>query len=228
MAAAQAFTGLALSNPAGLAMSNSSDTDSGMGPNLEYGLGNPIPTQQPSFTSSFYSDRTAPHVATKSPTLELKEKFEAHFEKKPLLSNYLKKLRNGYENEKAFGELFDEMITHVSRGGLENGGRFSEWSRAQYKKSFEKAYFNQFNTKGLEVLENPNDQTRKSALYRDMLDLAYGMEHTLSYWNMKRDPNSRSAHGGRKITRNYSSRNGKKTSLRKLKQRSRKHVVSRH
>ena len=104
--AAQAFTGLAVPNPAGLAMSNYSDTDYGMGPNLKYGLGNPIPTQQPSFTSSFYSDRTAPHLATKSPTL--KGQFEEYFEKKPLLNNYLgmkrmklvwiwcKNMRSGY------------------------------------------------------------------------------------------------------------------------------------
>jgi hypothetical protein len=214
MAAAQAFTGLALSN--------SSDTDSGMGPNLEYGLGNPIPTQQPSFTSSFYSERTAPHLATKSPTLELKEKFEAHFEKKPLLSNYLRKLRNGHENEKAFGELFDDILNHESRGGKENGGRFSEWSRGQYKKDLEKANFDVVNPKAQEVLRNPNDQTRKNGLYHDLLVLATHMEQTLQYWK------SGIGHGGRKITRNYSSRNGKKPSLRKLKQRSRKHVVSRH
>lgn len=204
--AAQAFTGLAVPNPAGLAMSNYSDTDYGMGPNLGHGLGNPIPPQQPSFTSSFYSDRTAPHLATKSPTLQ--GQFEEYFENKPLLSNYLDKLRKGYDANEAFGELLNDMVNHVSKG--RPGGQ-------QLKNELESFYFKQINPKARQVLEHKNDPQRKNTLYRALLKLAEQINNQLAYRN------SGVGHGGRKIARNYSSRNGKKTSLRKLNQRSRKH-----
>jgi len=217
--AAQAFTGLAVPNTAGLAMSNYSYTV----PNLQYGLGlgNSFPTQQPSFTASFHSDSTAPHLATKSP-LALKVDFEKYFKNKPLLSNYLEKLQEGKDNEKAFGELFDDIVNHVND---ENQGRFSESSRKQLKKEIERFYFDKFSPKAYEVLHNPNDNARKTALYRYLLDLADRINTQLTYRNLSHSLGRR--HGGRKITRKYRSRNGKKTSLRKLKQRSRKHGVSR-
>lgn len=200
-------------NTAGLAMSNYSYTV----PNLQYGLGlgNSFPTQQPSFTASFHSDSTAPHLATKSP-LALKVDF------KPFLSNYLEKLQEGKDNEKAFGELFDDIVNHVND---ENQRRFSESSRKQLKKDIERFYFDKFSPKAYEVLRNPNDKTRKTALHNHLVDLADKINTQLTYWNLSHSPGRR--HGGRKITRKYRSRNGKKTSLRKLKQRSRKHGVSR-
>jgi hypothetical protein len=210
MNAAQAFTGLAVQNPAGLAMSNYSDTDSVMGPNFGHGLGNPIPPQQPSFTSSFYSDRTAPHFRT--PKLESQKEVEA-FGKNRMISEYLLKLKTGnVDDETAFGELFDHMVNHVSKG--RPGGQ-------QLKNEMESFYFQQINPKARGVLENGLDKQRKYSLNRDLLALAKQMDETLTYWNLP--PGISRTHGGRKIARNYSSRNGKKTSLRKLKQRSRKH-----
>ena len=205
MNAAQAFTGLALQNPAGL-MSNSSDMDSGMGPNFGHGLGNPIPPQQPSFTSSFYADKPAAHVV-RSPTLDLIKVKEY----KPMISKYIIKLRSGQDDD-AFGELFDDMVNHVSQG--RPGGQ-------ELKTDLESFFFEKINPKARQVASNPNDQTRKNSLYKDLLDLAKHINNQLTYRNLPAGPGRR--HGGRKIARNYSSRNGKKTSLRKLKQRSRKH-----
>jgi hypothetical protein len=202
MNAAQAFTGLALQNPAGLSMSNSSDMDSGMGPNFGHGLGNPIPPQQPSFTSSFYADKPAAHVV-RSPTLDLIKGEEY----KPMISNYISKLRSG-QGDAAFGELFDAIVKGRPGG-------------QQLKDQLERHYFEQINPKALQVLLNPNDKTRKNSLYNELQTLADQINTTLTYWNLPNGPGRR--HGGRKIARNYSSRNGKKTSLRKLKQRSRKH-----
>lgn len=210
MNAAQAFTGLAVQNPAGLAMPKSFDTDSGMGPNFGHGLGNPFPPQQPSFTASFYGDEPAAHVV-RSPTLESQKEVEA-FGKNPMISKYLLKLRTGHDDDKAFGELFDDIVDHVSQG--RPGGQ-------QLKKELESFYFEQINPKARQVLDNRNDKTIKSSLNRDLLQLAERINVQLTYRNLPAGPGRR--HGGRKIARNYSSRNGKKTSLRKLNQRSRKH-----
>lgn len=195
----QAFTGLA-------AMPKSFDTDSGMGPNFGHGLGKPIPPQQPSFTSSFYADKPAAHVV-RSPTLDL-IKVEEY---KPMISEYIRKLRSGQDGD-AFGELFDYIVDHVSKG--RPGGQ-------QLKDQLKSHYFEKINPKAWQVASNPNDQQIKKSLYKDLLDLAKYINDQLTYRNLRDAPGRR--HGGRKIARNYSSRNGKKTSLRKLNQRSRKH-----
>ena len=200
-AAPQAFTGLA--------MSNSSDMYSGMGPNFGHGLGKLIPQQQSSFKSSFYRDEPVAHFRT--PTLESQTEVEA-FGKNPMISEYLFKLRSGHDNKESFEKLFDDIVKHVSEG--RPGGQ-------QLKNELESFYSEKINTKARQVASNPNDKKRKNSLYKDLLDLANYINRQLGYRNLPAGPDR--SHGGRKIARNYSSRNGKKTSLRKLNQRSRKH-----
>lgn len=205
-AAPQAFTGL-VQNPTGLAMSNSSDMYSGMGPNFGHGLGKLIPQQQSSFTSSFYGDEPLAHFRT--PTLESQTEVEA-FGKNPMISEYLFKLQNGNDDKEAFEKLFDDIVNYVGRPGGQ-----------QLKNELESFYSKKINTKARQVASNPNDKKRKNSLYKDLLDLAKHINRQLAYRKLPAGPGR--SHGGRKIARNYSSRNGKKTSLRKLNQRSRKH-----